>query len=522
MPKNYFSNHEVFWEAVKKSHAMFKVAEATQNRLGKNPNIKYDRRNLYSLILLTLDLSDIPENQQESYLIAEYEKMHSAFETPDPKIPTRSDPEKVKPYIKKMFDSITITDLSTVDFNDTKQIQKIIHTMLSTQMLATMVKDYPSEAMELYPTHEDKMRIDVLSSKAYALHLEARVEMSYAGLDGIGEYFNKTLGGKARKSTAELLQATLNNKVFDTYLSGTDTVMLDPAADELSTRFFMNESFSVTNDLGNGPEDFTQDDYAKFYVEHLAGSMLNTSFEYQVVKPAIANSSKLEESDLLIINGKPLGQLLNDYKAQGYGWPDKEKLAGHFLREALLKGEPVTLITTSFTKDGEIRFNNKDIKLDLDKIDVARLNQEHFDSYHPFRQWLHKIGLFPIRSPYLTNEQRDKKQAKMKNSFRPSHQRKIKELEKEIVKAYNGIDRSRSSPSGCARDIVHLTRVEAKLNAPETKVIPETEKKTEISRNNEIERVKIDLKDFNKQNDAKVEAPKTTEEKVLDKNSIVK
>ena len=28
-------------------------------------------------------------------------------------------------HIKKMFDSITLTDLSAVDFNDTKQIQKI-------------------------------------------------------------------------------------------------------------------------------------------------------------------------------------------------------------------------------------------------------------------------------------------------------------------------------------------------------------------------------------------------------------
>ena len=520
MPKNYFSNHEAFWQAVKKTETLFAWADSVQGRLGKNPNIDYDHRDLYSLAFLTIDLSNIPEDQQESYFKAEYEKLHDAFDVSDPQNPKRSDPAKVKPYIKKMFDCV-LTDLSTVDFNDSKQIEKILQTMLVTQTLAMKVKDYPEVAMELYPTHEDKMRIDAISSKAYAMQLKARVEMSYAGLDDIGKHF-KTIGGNARKSTAELLQAELNHKVFDTTLQGSNLVMLDPTANELSAKFFMNESFTVMDDLGSGPEPFTQDEYGKFYVESLADSMMNTSFEYQVFLPAKTNSPKIEQQDLLIINGKPLGQLLAEYQAQGYRWPQKEMMAGQFLREALLKGEPVTLVTSSFTKDGEIRFNNKDIKLDLDKLDIERLNKEHYESYHPFRQWLDKIGLFPIRPPYLTNAQRDAKQEKIKARFWSSHQRKIKNLEKEIVRSYNSIDRTKSTPSGCASVIPYLTRVEAKVKTPEANVSADVTKSVDISKSNEVVRENIKMREFTETKDVKTEPQKTNEEKVVSKNSTVK
>jgi hypothetical protein len=298
--------------------------------------------------------------------------------------------------------------------------------------------------------------------------------------------------------------------------------MLDPTANELSTKFFMNEPFTVMDDLGGGPEEFTQDDYGKFYVESLADSMMNTSFEYQVFSPAKSNSPKIERQDLLIINGKPLGQLLAEYQAQGYRWPQKEMMAGQFLREALLKGEPVTLVTSSFTKDGEIRFNNKDIKLDLDKLDIERLNKEHYESYHPFRQWLDKIGLFPIRPPYLTNAQRDAKQEKIKASFWSSHQRKVKNLEKEIIRSYNSIDRTKSTPSGCASVIPHLTRVEANVKAPEANAIADVTKSTDISKSNEIVRENIQMKEFENPKDVKIESQKQNEEKVVSSEHTLK
>lgn len=520
MPKNYFSNHDVFWKAVKTSKTYFEWADDVQKKLGKNPEIDYDHRDLYTLALLTVDLSNIPEEQHESYFKAEYEKIHAAFDVSDPNNIKRSDPQKVKPYIKKMFECV-LTDLSTLDYNDPKDVQKVIHTMLATQMLSIKIKDYPDVAMELYPTHEDKARIDAITAKALAVQLEARVQMSYEGLDEIGKYF-MTIGGVTQKNTGQLLKAELIHKMFDTNLPRNAPVMLDPTANELSTKFFMNESFVVEDDIGVGPEEFTEYNYGKYYVEQLSDCIMNTSFEYQTFVPACENSTVLGNQDLLIINGKPLGKILEKYRAQGYRGPEVGMMAGQHLREALLKGEPVTVITSSVSKDGEIRFNNKDIKLDLDKLDIAKLNQQHYDSYHPFRKWLDRIGLIPIRLPYLNNEQRDAKQAKIAADPKSAHQKQIKAIENEYIRAYNSIDRETKSLKGCAKVITSLTRVEAEIKTPETTVNVEITKSADVAKDKDIVRENINMKEFNEPQNVETEPQKTNGEKVSGINSAIR
>ena len=158
----------------------------------------------------------------------------------------------------------------------------------------------------------------------------------------------------------------------------------------------------------------------------------------------------------------------------------------------------------------------------IDKLDIERLNKEHYESYHPFRQWLDKIGLFPIRPPYLTNAQRDAKQEKIKASFWSSHQRKIKNLEKEIIRSYNSIDRTKSTPSGCASVIPHLTRVEANVKAPEKNAIADVTKSTDISKSNEIVRETIRMKEFANPKDVKIESQKQNEEKVVSREYTLK
>ena len=89
MPKNYFKNHEAFWQGARKVEKLYKWAVEAEDSLGKNPDMQYDSRNLYSLALLVIDMKGIPEAEQESHFKAEYAKMHQAFNTPHPDTPNK-------------------------------------------------------------------------------------------------------------------------------------------------------------------------------------------------------------------------------------------------------------------------------------------------------------------------------------------------------------------------------------------------------------------------------------------------
>ena len=459
MPKNYFKNHEAFWQGARKVEKLYKWAVEAEDSLGKNPDMKYDSRNLYSLALLVIDMKGIPEAAQESHFKAEYAKMHQAFNTPHPDTPNKADPEAIKPYIRAMFDNVK-TDLSAMDTNDPEQVEDILKTMLATQMLATMVVDYPIASMELYPTHEDKIRIDTVSAKAYAFQLEARSAMSYEGLDEIGRIL--TVGRNPAKSTSHEIQWDLINAVYGATEKGSDTVVIDPTSTELSSKFFMKKKFSLENDVGDGPEEFTEKDYARCFGDHLASIPMNSSFEYQVLKTATGHSDTIEKEDVLVIGGRSMSQIVSDYTAQGLGYPDKYIAAGRFLRDSLLKGDPVTLVTSSFSKDGEIIFRHRDIKLDLDKLDLDKLNaQDRKANYNIFRRMLHKIGLWTIPKKYPTNAERDAKVSALLADPDSAHQKQLKSFEAEFVRSYNAVDRSGNNITGCGLVIPHLTVKEA-------------------------------------------------------------
>ena len=460
MPKKYFKNHKAFWKAVKKTADIQRWAEAAQNRLGKNPAIPYDQRNLYALAMLAIDLDNIPEAEQEGYYTAEYERMHSAFSTPHPDTPNKPDPEAIKPYIQMMYDNV-VTDLSAIDYNDPKQIKKVLFTMLSTQMLATMVVDFPKECMELSPTHEDKKRIDAISAKAFGVQLEARVIMSYEGLDEVGNYF-MTMGSHKQESTAQMLQSELIHTVFDSALNGNDLIVIDPAKSELASKFFLKKPFEVRNNLGGQIVPFTDEDYGKYYAEHLADSIMNTSFEYLLFNPSATESDTMSQRDILLINGKPMQKLLKELRDSGLNYDDADKAVGKALRDALLQGDPVTLVSSTYTNDGKLAFHNKDLRLDLDKLNALdRAN------YNIFRRALDKVGLWTIPKKYPTNEARDAKLTAVLSDPNSIHQKEVKAIENEYIRSFNTLNRSKSALKGCATVIESITRDEAvNVNQP--------------------------------------------------------
>ena len=505
MPKNYFKNHEAFWQAVQKAADMQRWAEATQKRLGKNPAMSYDQRNLYSLAMLVIDLDDIPEAEQEGYFISQYERMHSVFDTAHPDTPNKPDPEAIKPYIQMMYNNV-VTDLSVIDYNDPKQIQKVIFTMLSTQMLATMVQDFPEECMELYPTHEDKKRIDAISAKAFGVQLEARVIMSYEGLDEIGDYF-MTVGSGKTESTAQMLQSELIHTVFDSSLNGNDLIVLDPTKSKLTSKFFLKKPFAVRNDIGGEIESFTDEDYGKYYAEHLADSIMNTSFEYLLFNTAAAESDTMSQRDVLLINGKPMQKLLQELRNSGLNYGDADKAMGKALRDALLNGDPVTLVSSTYTNDGKLAFHNKDIRLDLDKLNALdRAN------HNIFRRALDKVGLWPIPKKYPTNEARDAKLSAILSDPNSIHQKEVKAIEDEFIRSYNSLGLKRSAYKGCAKVITTLVRDEtAAVNQPLNAVSE-----------NDAQREPIVGIDLNAERELPVEPIKQADEKLINTEPLAK
>jgi hypothetical protein len=228
----------------------------------------------------------------------------------------------------------------------------------------------------------------------------------------------------------------------------------------------MGEDFSVMQDAGHGPEEFNKYLYGRAMIDQLGESMMNTSFEYQIGKPALENSDTFDKADILIINGKPLSTILKEYNAE-YGVPGKFYMAGQFLREALLKGDPVTLISTSFDNEGGYKFNNKDIRLDLDKLDLDKLNaKDRYENYNIIRRALDTIGLWRIPKKYPSNKERDEMRAKMQVEGNSAHEDAVRAVEEDMISSYNSLSR-RGTLEGCRRVIPKLTRVEAKVMATE-------------------------------------------------------
>jgi hypothetical protein len=195
-------------------------------------------------------------------------------------------------------------------------------------------------------------------------------------------------------------------------------------------------------------------------VAQLAAVPLNTAFSYQILNAAVAGSSILEKEDILVINGKPLSQIYREQKVDGIPWQGEREAAGRILRDALLNGEPVTILNLSVSKDGKVEFQNKDIRLDLDKLNQLDREQNH----NIIRRALDTIGLWPIPPKYPSNKVRDEKLSAALENPDSVHQKQVKAIEDELIQAYNSIDRSNSGPAlaGCAAVIPKLTREEVK------------------------------------------------------------
>jgi hypothetical protein len=208
-----------------------------------------------------------------------------------------------------------------------------------------------------------------------------------------------------------------------------------------------------------------------------------------------------ETKDVLIINGRNLREIGKDFKGN---WEERETAAGKVLREALLNGEPVTIVTSTFDNNGKVTFHNKDIRLDLDKLNAMDREKNH----NIFRRALDTIGLWPIPKKYPTNKERDEKINAALANPDSAHQKRVKDFEDTFIKEYNRKCGKPSKRMSCSDIIKELSREEVK----NTDLSVNTDK---VKDNSNVREPITDIKEFTKVEKIETEPPKKFEEKTI-------
>jgi hypothetical protein len=142
--------------------------------------------------------------------------------------------------------------------------------------------------------------------------------------------------------------------------------------------------------------------------------------------------------DMLFINGRSITELRDEWKKKNPHYElyyDPDKAMGQMIRDALTDGKSmVTMARMSLDANGEMRFNHKEIKVDLDALNKIDREQTH---YNPIRRFLNWVGIWKIQR-FSTNAERDARQAKVKNSSK--FQNTLRAHEKKVLDTYNNVD----------------------------------------------------------------------------------
>ena len=460
MAKNkYFTNTEVARRAAEAANWRFDLAIECDAKFAKKTAMKFDTRHLMDLCPLLFDAGDLStEEEKKAKFEQMYQQMVEDFYTPGKEDPQRPDNERIKPYIEKLFQNVLI-DLDDVDWDDEKQVEKVFTTMKATQALGTIVNDFSKASLELFPSHEAMLLADAYGAKAYQIYQEGRTHVSYAGLDDV---LHQSLGGGVlQKSTQALFLGEIANTVHGATLSGDEDIVFDPTNSEFMTKYISGEDFTVQDEVllpGNFME-FNQNDFGRNFLRGIADAYEATSFE-SVILNAVdgveVDGKQFNKREFLIINGKPMSDIIAELGAtRGLKDSTAEEEASKILREAMLDGKStITLVTPTFTADGKVQFHQKNVKLDLDKLN----EQDRMKNYGRFRRWLHRVGIARIPEKYPNNKTRDENIAVTAKDPESAHNKALANLEDRFIKAFNGIKRPVDTYKGVVNFIPTLTK----------------------------------------------------------------
>ena len=414
---------------------------------------KYDIRNCQDLAALLIDVNGVPKENREAYFLQEIEKIAMAFNTPGP-IPGKPDPKAIKPYIDQMFKRITTTN--EIDWSNQQQVEDFFATARITQALATMVDDFFPVSFSMFPTHDELSKLDAHTARAFVSYLHNAPKLSRAGL-GFDIDKRIKLGIYGADTPFFDSQSHVCGKICDAVEKNESVIIIDATADDSMKKYCLKEDFQGHQ---VGIDTFTQEEYSVYFLDSLSGYNSNTSLEqviFRAVKGQLPPDTFISY-DLLMINGKSVNDMLKEAekKTGAVRNIEMERKVAKKVRDALTDGKSVvSIMTINYDKDGKVKFNHKDLKLDLDKLNAADRNETN---YSFIRRLLDKLGgIFKIQK-YASNQDRDAKQAKVKEST--SYKNAIRAAEDRFINYYNGIDRSDVGPESILSVIPKIERLE--------------------------------------------------------------
>lgn len=456
----------------------------------------YDHRNILNIAALSIDMSAVPQSEREAYFDAEVVKIIDAFEG-------KTD---IKPYMEKMYSLIAVDD--NIDWSNEAQVENLLVSLLTNQALNTMTYDFPKETIDLYKTRENLKRIDEIVNKSDIFYNKICAKMTELDFH---EQINKLVPVGLKKTGMYLapetqIETEITEMVWRNNGKENNTVMLDAAINEHAKNFFFGKEVQMYHPVNGSMVDTNE--YAKCYLLGVTQAAKHSAIEQMTIVTLTAGSGyEMDYDDLTHINGKSISELRGELKQKGIFGENAQIALGKMLRDALTDGKSV-VTTTRFSPaaDGTMRIEHKEVKVDLNKLNEIDRKETR---YNPIRRFLDTIGLWKIQR-FPTNEQRDAKQAKVKQD--PNYVNSMRALEDKVFDVYNNINLQKIGRKFLTTAIPKITREE----------VTEDKQITEPTVSNEITREPIPNIVLDDNKNIEIEPPKETEPKVRGIDSKVK
>lgn len=356
--KQIFTNmaivQEIYSELVAKS-------EWYKKYRGDDSHVKaYDNRDLRPLSYFVIDFNGVPEDQKEEHYKKELDKLISAFDTLDPNT-NRPYPEAVKPYIEKMYRGITQTLDPDIDWNDKEQVNRFIHVYLVSQSVETVFLKFSQEFIELFPTAEERRKIDAAIAKNGALfnRTDQILQKNGINLQKVNELSLVSYESTNFIRFTEYLTRLSSNQL----LNDSDDFLIDPEVDPVFTDYFLGREVDTMEYDAVDGEDVP---YQTADAERNIGMAIEMVLKNTMLEKRVAGAFNKTYTDYILINGKTLKEIFDEKK---YPEADRDGMVARHLRDAMTDGKSrVEIARFGYENDGTINIKYQQLKLDLDKL----------------------------------------------------------------------------------------------------------------------------------------------------------
>lgn len=325
----------------------------------------YDHRDMYPLSYLVIDVSALPPEKQKEHFTKEFEKMQKAFETLDPET-KRPYPESVKPYLKQLFDTAIDTLHSDVNWNDKAAVGKAVRSMVLLQTFSQMYKYFMKEVHELYPTAEERNRIDAGISRAQSLfdrtHNFLRQKYSI-DFQSVNELTLIAMPSGYRTDFSEYFPYIAS----DALLKGKDEIVIDPSVEKILRDFFSGR------DVHARQYDVFEETVTDYITEDALADITN-GLEDIIKKTVISGRDSglygKQQAEHFLIDGKPVTEIIKARNPSNQ--KDAYNMIATCIRDALTDGKSrVEIARFNYDKDGNAKITYQQLKIDISKLSLS-------------------------------------------------------------------------------------------------------------------------------------------------------